>query len=181
MEPLTLRSWLVDVKPDEVPEVPPEYQKAVDQLTDTWSECIPGMDLFRDHATWFKPETDLEKISTELGIPVVALKNFRIDKGCFGMSSFFTEVYSGFYVIEGLAIDSSIGPFALQHACLCKINKGNVYCFDLVRRSPLFMYGVVVRRDMKKRMSEKCKDTWAGYSLVDGLNYIKFETEFWDE
>ena len=180
-DPLTLKSWLVvDVKPDEVPEVPPEYQKAVDQLSDTWSECILGMDLFQDHATWFKPETDLEKISAELGIPVVALKDYRVAKGCFGMSSFFTEVYTGFHVIEGLAIDSSLGPLALEHACLCKMSEGKLFVFDLVRDNPLFMYGVVVRPVMKKRLNKRCKDTWAGYSLVHGLNYIKHESDFWD-
>ena len=181
MEPLTLRSWLVvDVKPDEVPEVPQEYQKAVDQLSDVWSQAIPGMDLFEEHATWFKPETDLEKISAELGIPVVGLKDFRVDKGCFGMSSFFTEVYPGFHVVEGLAVDPSLGPLALEHACLCKMEKGKLFTFDLVRRNPLFMYGVVVRPVMKKRLNERCKDTWAGYSVVNGLNYIKNDTDFWD-
>jgi hypothetical protein len=42
------------------------------------------------------------------------------------------------------------------------------------------MYGVVVRTDMKKRMSEKCKDTWAGYSVINGLNYIKRDEDFWE-
>lgn len=181
MEPLTLRSWLVvDVKPDEVPEVPPEYQKAVDQLSDVWSQAIPGMDLFEGHATWFKPETDLEKISAELGIPVVGLKDFRVAKQCYGMSSFFTEVYPGFHVVEGLAVDPSLGPLALEHACLCKMEKGKLFTFDLVRENPLFMYGVVVRPVMKKRLNERCKDTWAGYSVVNGLNYIKNDTDFWD-
>lgn len=181
-EPLTLKSWLIDAKSYEVTyiQLPSEYQEPVDQLSDVWSQAIPGMDLFQVHAKWFMPETDLEKISAELEIPVVALKGFRVDKGCFGMSSFFTEVYPGFHVIEGLAIDPSLGPLALEHACLCRIKEGKLFVFDLVRRSPLFMYGVVVRSVMKKRLNERCKDTWAGYSVVNGLNYIKHETDFWD-
>lgn len=179
-EPLTLRSWLVvDVKPDEEPEVPPEYQKVVYQLSDTWSKMILGMDLFQEHATWFKPETDLKKISDELGIPVVALKDYRVAKQCYGMSSFFTEVYPGFHVIEGIAIEPPL-LFPTDHACLCKMSEGKLFVFDLVRDKPLFMYGVVVRPVMKKRLNERCKDTWAGYSLVNGLNYIKHETDFWD-
>lgn len=181
-EPLTLSSWVVDVSPEETPDVPSKFHDAVAQLTNIWSQAIPGMNLFREHATWFKPETDLEKISAELGIPVVALKNFRVDKGCFGMSSFFTEVYTDprFHVIEGLAIEPSLGPLALEHACLCRIEKGELFAFDLVRRRPLFMYGVVVRPAMKKRLNERCKDTWAGYSVINGLNYIKHESDFWD-
>jgi hypothetical protein len=181
-KPLTLGTWaVVDVSTEETPDVSSEYHEAVAQITNIWKEAIPGMDLFHDHAKWFEPETDLKKISSELGIPVVALKDYRVDKGCFGMSSFFTDVYTGFHVIEGLAIDPSLGPLALEHACLCKIDdKGKVFAFDLVRKRPLFMYGVVVRTDMKKRMSEKCKDTWAGYSVINGLNYIKRDEDFWE-
>ena len=179
-EPLTLRSWLVvDVKPDEEPEVPSEYQEHVDQLSDVWSQAIPGMDLFQVHAKWFMPETDLEKISDELGIPVVALKDYRVAKQCYGMSSFFTEVYPGFHVMEGIAIESRL-LFPTDHACLCKMSEGKLFVFDLVRDNPLFMYGVVVRPIMKKRLNERCKDTWAGYSLVNGLNYIKNESHFWE-
>lgn len=181
-KPLTLHSWAVDISPSfRMRSVnSSNFQACVTQLTDIWKERVPGMEVFPKLAKWFEPETDLEKISAELGIPMVALKDFRVDKGCFGMSSFFTEVYKGYYVIEGLAIDPSLGPLALEHACLCRIQKGKVYAFDLVRRSPLFMYGVVVRPDMKKKMNEVCKDTWAGYSVINGLNYIKNEDKFWD-
>ena len=186
-KPLTLQSWTVEMEPSFClyggkgrPDVS-KFQDCVAQMTDIWKESIPGMQLFSEHAKWFEPETDLEKISAELGIPLVALKDFRVEKGCFGMSSFFTEVYKDYYVIEGLAVDPSVGPLALEHACLCKIRKGKVYAFDLVRRSPLFMYGVVVRPVMKRRMSEKCKDTWAGYSVINGLNFIKNDREFWEK
>lgn len=186
-KPLTLQSWTVEMEPSFClyggkgrPDVS-KFQDCVVEMTDIWKESIPGMQLFSEHAKWFTPETDLEKISAELGIPLVALKDFRVDKGCFGMSSFFTDVYKDYYVIEGLAVDPSVGTLALEHACLCKIRKGKVYAFDLVRRSPLFMYGVVVRPVMKRRVSEKCKDTWAGYSVINGLNFIKNDREFWEK
>lgn len=182
-KPLTMQSWVVVIPPsfrihDKRPDV--KFQKCVTQMTEIWREAIPGMELFQQHAKWFEPETDLEKISRDLGIPLVALKDFRVPKSCFGMSSFFTEVYKDYYVIEGLAVDPSVGPLALEHACLCRIEKGKVYPFDLVRSSRLFMYGVVVRPVMKRRMSEKCKDTWAGYSVINGLNYIKNDSDFWE-
>lgn len=95
------------------------------------------------------------------------------------MSSLFADEYPGYYVIEGLAVDQCIGLVAMEHACLCRILKGRIYCFDLVRRNPLFMYGVVVRPDMKEKMNERCKDMWAGYSVINGMNYIKQDT-FWE-
>ena len=183
-KPLTPNAWVVEVSTsfqvEQVPSDVSNYQGCVVQLTDVWKEAIPGMENFPKHARWFEPETDLEKISVELGIPQIVLKDFRVDKGCFGMSSFFTELYKDFYVIEGLAIDPSLG-LLVDHACLCRIDKGKVYVFDLVRRKPLFMYGVIVRPIMKRRMSLKCKDTWAGYSVINGLNYIKNEEGFWEE
>jgi hypothetical protein len=184
-KPLTLQSWVVNTSSfrmnDETHSVhtyAPKFKECVSQLTNIWKESIPGMEIFPEHAKWFAPETDLEKISHELGIPTVALKDFREDKACFGMSSFFTEVYKEYYVIEGLAVDPSFGPIALEHACLCRIKKGKIYVFDLVRKNPLLMYGVVVRSDMKKKLNEKCKDTWAGYSVINGLNYIKSDVNF---
>lgn len=181
-KPLTLQSWFINtltfrIQYNNRPDAS-KFTDCVTQLTNIWKESIPGMVLFPEHARWFEPETDLEKISSELGIPTVALKDFRKDKACFGMSSFFTEVYKEYYVIEGLAIDPSLGHIALEHACLCRIKKGEIYAFDLVRKKPLFMYGVVVRPDMKKKMNEKCKDTWAGYSVINGLNYIKNDDNF---
>ena len=180
-KPLTPRSWVVDISPSFRihPMVNPDVSNFRDCVAQHWGKSITGMEVFPKHATWFQPETDLEKISEELEIPLVGLEDFRVDKGCFGMSSFFIEVYKDYYVIEGLAVDPSVGPLALDHACLCRIEKGKVYAFDLVRRKPLFMYGVVVRPDMKKRITEKCKDTWAGYSVINGLNYVKYEDDFW--
>lgn len=184
-KPLTLQSWVVDTgtfRNHSVGYTQPntEIINCVTQLTQIWKASIPGMELFTDHAKWFEPETDLEKISAELGIPIHALVDFRRDKACFGMSSFFTDVYSGYYVIEGLAVDSKLGPLALEHACLCRIKKGEIFAFDLVRRSHLFIYGVVVRMDMKRKMNKICKDTWAGYSVINGLNYIKNVDTVWN-
>ena len=46
--------------------------------------------------------------------------------------------------------------------CFATLNskKGKVYAFDLVRDTPLFMYmyGVVVRPNMTRKMTERCKD-----------------------
>ena len=143
---LTPSSWIVFVDAQKV-DVPTEFNQAVAPLVQCWKEAIPGMHLFPTSARWFKPETNLEKISDETGVPLVALKDFRKDKACFGMSSFFTEVYRDpeYHVIEGLAIDLSFG-LALEHACLCKVRDGKVvFTFDLVRRNPLFVYGIVVR------------------------------------
>ena len=189
---LTPSSWIVFVDAHDVPTMHVHTSRcmrlrdqAVAPLVQCWREAIPGMHLFPTSARWFEPETNLEKISAETGVPVVALKDFRKDKACFGMSSFFTEVYQDpeYHVIEGLAIDQSLGPLlALEHACLCKVVDGKVvFTFDLVRRNPLFVYGVVVRRDMKKKITELCKATWAGYSVINGLNYVKRESCFWDD
>lgn len=178
-EPLSIQTWALDTSQflNHI-YVEDKTVDSVIQVVDRW-KCIPGMELFSTRAKWFEPETNLGKIAAELGIPEIALKDFRKDKACFGISSFFTEVYPEYYVIEGLAVDPQLGPIALEHACLCRITKGKVYAFDLVRRSPLFMYGVVVRPDMKRRINDVCKDTWAGYSIIQGLNYIKNEP-FWD-
>jgi GNAT superfamily N-acetyltransferase len=181
-EPLSVHTWALDTSQFQNSFY--MHDKTIEEsaleLVETWKKCIPGMELFSTRAKWFEPETDLKKIAAELGIPEIALKDFRKDKACFGISSFFTEVYPEYYVIEGLAVDPQLGPIALEHACLCRITKGKVYAFDLVRRSQLFMYGVVVRPDMKKRMNDVCKDTWAGYSIIQGLNYIKSDESFWD-
>lgn len=177
-KPLTLQSWLIDTSfHNGVDKV--EFRDCVTQLTDIWKESIPGMELFAESAKWFQPETDLEKISTELGISVSTLEEYRVDKGCFAMSSLFSEKYTDYYVIEGLAIEPSFGPLALEHACVCGIKKGKIFVFDLVRRNPLFVYGVVVRMDMKRKMNQTCKDTWAGYSVINGLNYVKNMDAFW--
>ena len=180
---LTPSSWIVFVDAQRV-DVPTKFDQAVAPLVQCWKEAIPGMHLFPTSARWFEPETNLELISSETGVPVFALKNFRKDKACFGMSSFFTEVYRDpeYHVIEGLAIDPSLGPLALEHACLCKVVDGKVvFTFDLVRKRPLLLYGVVVRRDMKKKITERCKETWAGYSVINGLNYVKCESCFWND
>ena len=183
-KPLTLQSWIIDTSTFRIlygsRSDASKFKDCVTQLTNIWKESIPGMELFPEHARWFEPETDLEKISCELDIPTVALKDYGVDKGCFGMSSLFADVYKEYYVIEGLAIDPSLGPIALEHACVCRIKKGKIYAFDLVRRNPLLMYGVVVRSDMKTKMNEKCKDTWAGYSVINGFNYIKNDGDFWE-
>ena len=184
-EPLSLKSWIVDTSLFLENTFHPldrevyDYVGSVSQLVDIWEEAIPGMELFSQHAKWFKPETDLEKISLELEIPESTLEEYRVDKGCFAMSSLFSEKYTTYYVIEGLAIDPSIGPLALEHACLCRIKKGQIYVFDLVRRTPLYVYGTVMRMDMKRNMNELCKDTWAGYSVINGLNYVKNKESFW--
>lgn len=181
-EPLSVHTWALDTSQFQNSFYMRDktIEESALELVETWKKCIPGMELFSTRAKWFEPETDLKKIAAELGIPEIALKDFRKDKACFGISSFFTEVYPEYYVIEGLAVDPQLGPIALEHACLCRITKGKVYAFDLVRRSQLFMYGVVVRPDMKKRMNDVCKDTWAGYSIIQGLNYIKSDESFWD-
>ena len=181
-EPLTLGTWALDTSQfqNHIGQLDVSYEESVLRLVEIWRGAIPGMKLFSERAKWFEPETDLKKISAELGMPQKALEDFRRDKACFGMSSFFTEVYPEYYVIEGLAVDPQLGPLAIEHACLCRIKNGEVYVFDLVRRTPLFMYGVVVRADMKKRMNEECKDTWAGYSVIQGLNYVKSNEAFWD-
>lgn len=181
-EPLNVQTWALDTSQfqNHFYMHDKTIEESALQLVETWKNCIPGMELFSTRSKWFEPETDLKKIAAELGIPEIALKDFRKDKACFGISSFFTEVYPEYYVIEGLAVDPQLGPIALEHACLCSITKGKVYAFDLVRRSQLFMYGVVVRPDMKKRMNDVCKDTWAGYSIIQGLNYIKSDESFWD-
>lgn len=185
-EPLSLTSWTVNASQFQVEEdrSAREFQGHVSQLVDVWSTSIPGMEIFKEHARWFKPETDLKKISEELSVPIEVLEPFRVDRGCFHssstfayISSFFPERKSKAYVIEGLAIDKFGIP--LEHACLCTINEGRMYCFDLVRRDPLFMYGVVVRKDMKKKMNHTCSETWAGYSVINGLNYVKHNEEFW--
>lgn len=179
--PLSLQSWVVNTRSFAYYDAygASEYQDCVKQLVETWTKAIPGMELFSQCAKWFEPETDLKKISEKLDIPIIELEMYRRDKACFGMSSLFTQVHPEYYVIEGLAVEPSLGPLALEHACICKIDKGHVYAFDLVRIKPLFIYGVVVRRDMQKKINENCKDTWAGYSVINGLNYVKCEREFW--
>lgn len=184
-KPLDLKTWALDTSQfrhdlgeEGVCIRAMNLDSAVSQLVDIWEKAIPGMDLFKERASWFKPETDLKKISAKISVPLSDLEKFRVDKACFAMSSAFAEKYPGIYVVEGLAIDPSLLPIAIEHACLCKVEKGEVYCFDLVRRTDPLMYGVIVRRDMKEKMNAICKETWAGYSVINGLNYVKNDDIF---
>ena len=184
-EPLHWSNWNLDVCQMQTihqHEREPKYlstiqdsklNEAVSKLVHIWKECIPGMDLFTKNARWFVPETNLTKISNELKIPVKELEKYRVDRGCFQMSSMFAAKHTYCFVIHGLAISIGDIEIPLNHACLCTITKGKIFVFDLVRRDPLLMHGVVVRQDFERILVNICKDSYAGYSIIDGLNYLK--------
>ena len=182
-KPISWDSWTVDIssiyEKDEqvtksIADMDLSQDKCVASLVNIWKEAIPGMQVFASDAKWFIPVTDLTKIAEAIGVTKRKLEKFRQDRACFAMSTMFARKYHC-YVIQGLAITPSLGRIPLDHACLCTIKDGKLFTFDLVRREPLIMYGVIIRPDFKKKLTNICKDTHAGYSVIDGMNYLKQE------
>lgn len=183
-KPITWDNWTVDIssiyEKDEqvtksIADMDLSHDKCVSPLVNIWKEAIPGMHVFASDAKWFIPVTDLTKIAEAIGVRKRKLEKFRQDRACFAMSTKFARKYNC-YVIQGLAITPSLGRIPLEHACLCTIKDGKLFTFDLVRREPLIMYGVIIRPDFKKKLTNICKDTHAGYSVIDGMNYLKQES-----
>lgn len=182
-QPLNWDSWIVDITTSMhmAPNLPTVLQtdnmkQNITSLVNIWKESIPGMELFYDKACWFKPETDLEKISQTIDVPLSFLQQLRVDRACFTSSSMFVQQYPQCFVIHGLAVDPDI-PVPLDHACVCMIKDGKVYAFDLVRKKELFIYGVIVRRDFQLQLNNICTDTYAGHSVINGMNYLKQSIE----
>ena len=182
-KPISWDNWTVDIssiyEKDEqvtksIADMDLSQDKCVSSLVNIWKEAIPGMHVFASDAKWFIPVTDLTKIAEAIGVTKRKLEKFRQDRACFAMSTMFARKYHC-YVIQGLAITPSLGRIPLDHACLCTIKDGKLFTFDLVRREPLIMYGVIIRPDFKKKLTNICKDTHAGYSVIDGMNYLKQE------
>ena len=143
---------------------------------------IRGLEAFESRARWFKPETNLEKISERLGIPKNTLADYRRDKQCYAVSSAFCDKYGCrntttpfMFVVNGWSVTPSL-PIPLQHACLCAVTeRGELFPFDLVRREPLYLYGVLLRRDFEKALTrvETYSRECAAEFVLDGLNYLQ--------
>ena len=161
-------------------EIPAQRLAHVEQLVNIWKVSIPGMQAFADQATWFSPDVDLANISKSLNIPIKDLEWYSVPKACYSSSAKFAALHSNkFFTVHGIAVDPELDYFATEHACLGTFIFGRLYTFDLVRKSPLFMFGVFVSPALQNSVSKM--NSHAGDSVINGLNYIKQRSEDGEE
>ena len=176
-KPLSWDNWHVDLSwtghhgvltEEEVSQVYPGIVDLTKQLS--VHAVFRGMDVFHDNAMWFKPETNLRVISQRLGHSVRMLGRYREARQCFNQSYLYSMVDERCFTIHGWGVDVA-SKFPTGHACLCAVLEDGLFVFDLVRDTPLVLYGVPVRRDFMERIENI--GSHGGLYAVDTMNFLQ--------
>lgn len=177
-KPLSWDNWHVDLSwagqqgvftEEEVSRVDPDMVN----LTKTLAGYAKfhGMDVFHKNAKWYKPETDLSVIAERLGLlSEASLGRHRKPHQCFNQSYLYSIADKRCFTIHGWGVDLGM-KFPTSHTCLCAVLDDGLFVFDLVRDTPLFLYGVPVRRDFMERIENI--GSHGGLYAIDTMNFLQ--------
>lgn len=132
-----------------------------------------GMEVFHENAKWYKAETDLGIIAERLGrLSEFSLSRYRKAKQCFNQSYLYSISDERCFTIHGWGVDIET-KFPTAHTCLCAVLDDGLFIFDLVRDTPLFIYGVPVRRDFMEKIEDI--GSHGGLYAIDTMNFLRNE------
>lgn len=134
-----------------------------------------GMDAFVNNAQWYKPETDIKIIAERLGKSENLLRTYTHSKQCYQQSYKYSITDTRCFTIHGWATDFEF-PLSLPHACLCAVLNDGLFVFDLVRDTPLLIYGVPVSREFMDGIQDI--GSHGGLYAIDTMNYLNQQSNY---